>query len=235
MKHTFLFLTFALLFTLSTSAQTKQENTGWFLFMNNTKLSDKWGFYADVQLRSGDQWNNVRNFMFRPGITYYANASNEITLGYLLNNTYLHLNGATDDVLNEQRIWEQYVYKHKLSTVSLSHRFRLEQRFIDRMGRADLFSQRFRYFVRAIVPLRKGQQTFDKGIYAALQNEVFLNLQNKDQLNGNVYDQNRAYLALGYRLSKKLDIEAGYLNQAIKGAAENTMNNVIQLAVYTRF
>jgi hypothetical protein len=73
------------------------------------------------------------------------------------------------------------------------------------------------------------------GIFAALQNEVFLNLQHKDQLNGKVFDQNRAYLALGYRFSKKFDLEAGYLNQAIRGASVNTSNNVIQLALYTRF
>ncbi|MCD0488207.1 DUF2490 domain-containing protein [Pedobacter sp. MC2016-14] len=235
MKHIFLFLAFVGLLVLKTNAQTRHESTGWFLFMNNTKLTEKWGFYADLQLRSGDKWANVRNFMFRPGITYYANSKNEITLGYLLNNTYLHVEGVSDNVLNEHRIWEQYVYKHKLNTVAFSHRFRLEQRFIDRLGREDLFAQRFRYFVRGIIPIAKDAKSFNEGLFVALQNEVFLNLQNKSQLNGDVFDQNRAYVALGYRLSKKLDIEAGYLNQAIKGAAANTVNNVLQVAVYTRF
>jgi hypothetical protein len=72
-------------------------------------------------------------------------------------------------------------------------------------------------------------------MFAALQNELFFNVQNKKQLNGSLFDQNRAYLALGYRVSKSFDIEAGYLNQAIKGANANTVNNVAQLALYTRF
>ena len=72
-------------------------------------------------------------------------------------------------------------------------------------------------------------------MFVALQNEFFLNLQNKDELNGSTFDQNRAYLAVGYRFSKAFDVEAGYLNQAVKGASVNTMNNAVQLALYTRF
>ncbi|MNR03834.1 hypothetical protein D3C85_1197500 [compost metagenome] len=72
-------------------------------------------------------------------------------------------------------------------------------------------------------------------MFAALQNELLFNIQNKEQLNGSLFDQNRAYLAVGYRVSKSFDIEAGYLNQRIKGANNNTVNNVAQLALYTRF
>ena len=110
----------------------------------------------------------------------------------------------------------------------------MEQRFIERRA-ADVFSQRLRYFFRTMVPLSKQDSTFKKGAFLALQNELFLNLQNKNELNNHVFDQNRAYIAVGYRLSPKIDIEAGYLNQAIKGASTNTINNVLQLALYTRF
>jgi len=50
-----------------------------------------------------------------------------------------------------------------------------------------------------------------------------------------LFDQNRAYLAVGYRFSKAFDVEAGYLNQTINSASNNIMNNVAQLALYTRF
>lgn len=226
-----------IIFLTSTNliAQTINQNSGWLFLLNNTKISDKWGAYVDVQVRSSDNWQDTRNFLFRPGVTYYANSNNEFTVGYLLNQTFLHFIGSADNMLTEHRIWEQYVYKQKLSTISISHRFRLEQRFIERNNDDALFSQRLRYFVRFILPLQKNKQTFNEGFYAALQNELFFNLQNKDQLNGKVFDQNRAYLALGYRASKKLDVEIGYLNQAIKGLNNNTVNNVTQLAIYTKF
>lgn len=235
MRFAFSLLAALFLITASSTAQTVNQNSGWLFLLNNTKISDKWGAYVDVQVRSADDWKNVRNFLFRPGVTYYANSNNEFTLGYLLNQTFLHTDGASDNTLTEHRIWEQYVYKQKLSTIGVSHRFRLEQRFIERAGNNDLFSQRLRYFVRFILPLQKNKQTFTEGLYAALQNELFFNLQNKDQLNKKLFDQNRAYLALGYRASKKLDLEIGYLNQAIKGLSNNTVNNVVQLAIYTKF
>ena len=98
-----------------------------------------------------------------------------------------------------------------------------------------MFAQRFRYFFRLIQPLNKTEAAFTKGAFVALQNEVFLNFHNKDKLNNSVFDQNRLYLAAGYRFSKKVDIEAGYMNQAVKTLNNHTNNNIVQLALYTRF
>ncbi|PTS95805.1 DUF2490 domain-containing protein [Pedobacter sp. HMWF019] len=215
--------------------QTITQNSGWLFLLNNTKLSKKWGTHLDVQVRSSDNWENVRNFMFRPGLTYFISKKQDVTLGYLLNESHNLRQGLNEYKLTEHRIWEQYIYKHKISTIQVSHRLRLEQRFIDRHEKDDLFSQRFRYFFRMILPLEKGIKDFEKGVFVALQNEFFLNLQNKDELNKHVFDQNRAYAAAGYRFSKKFDLEAGYLNQTIKGVSNSTVNNVVQLAVYTRF
>jgi len=224
-----------LVFRLTPYAQTVQQNSGWLLLLNNTKFSEKWGLYADMQLRSADKWANVRNLLVRPGITYYANSKNEITLGYLLNQTFLHNAAIADHTLSEHRIWEQYVYKQKISTLSIAHRFRLEQRFIERTGQEDLFAQRLRHFFRVILPLQKGKQSFSEGVFVALQNELLFNVQHKDQLNGRFFDQNRAYAAAGYRFNKHLDMELGYMNQAIKGLSANTMNSIAQLALYTKF
>jgi hypothetical protein len=233
------FLVLFLLVTLANqfiaSGQTAYQQTGWMMFMNNTKLNKKWGSYVDVQVRTTDNFKQVRNVLFRPGLTYYASPKHEITLGYLLNQTYEYPVGQDNFQLTEHRIWEQYVYKHKVKTIIGSHRFRLEQRFIERRGLEDLFAQRFRYFFRFIVPLQQDIANFEKGLFTAIQNEVFLNIQNKDQLNTHLFDQNRAYLAAGYRFSTKLDMELGYLNQSSKGRIINTLNSVVQVAVYTKF
>lgn len=226
--------------TSSLFAQTVNQNTGWFMFVNSTKFNDKWGMHFDLQLRSEDNWDGLRNLLVRPGVTYYINKNSNATLGYLFTQTYLPndiLVGSAPmkNTLTEHRIWQQYIYNHQpWKNAALSHRFRLEQRFIERQT-DDLFSQRLRYFFRLVQPLQKQEVGFTKGMFVALQNELFFNIQNNDDLNGSVFDQNRAYLAAGYRFSKKMDIEAGYLNQAINGSTNNTVNNVIQLAVYTRF
>jgi hypothetical protein len=221
--------------TFKTQAQTVNQNAGWLFLMNTTKFNDQWGMHFDVQVRSQDDWNGVRNVLIRPGLTYYINKNSDITLGYLFTPTFVQTDGLANNTIIENRIWEQYIYKHKLGAINVSHRFRLEQRFIDRDAAENLFSQRARYFVRFMAPLRQGNDTFDRGLFGALQNEVFLHVQNKDQLNGSTFDQNRAYVAAGYRFSPKIDLEAGYMNQSIKGRNNNNQNHHIQLALYTRF
>lgn len=226
-----------LMFIGKLSAQTQYQNTGWFMVVNNTKFNEKWGLQFDFQVRSADKWDHVRNTLVRPALQYFINKNSNVALGYLWQTTQMFPAGGDAAIsLNEHRIFEQYIYNHKMSSVFFTHRIRLEQRFIGRGGgNDDLFSQRFRYFFRLIQPLQKAEPTFTKGAFVALQNEVFLNLQNNNELNNHVFDQNRAYLALGYRFSNKVDVEAGYMNQAVKGQTNNTLNNIIQLAVYTRF
>lgn len=224
------------LFFNKLSAQTQHQQSGWFMMLNNTRFNDKWGLQLDVQVRSFDNWSYVRNTLFRPGLTYSLNKNNNVALGYLLATTFNRSDDASVNNLNEHRIWEQYIVTHKLKSVFASHRFRVEQRFIERNGAEDIFAQRFRYFFRLIQPIQpQTQQGFNKGVFIALQNEIFLNLQHKNELNKSIFDQNRGYLAAGYRFSKKFDIEAGYMNQAIHGLQNNTINNITQLALYTRF
>lgn len=216
------------------SAQTQRQNTGWFMFLNNTKFNDKWGLQFDLQVRSSDDWGYVRNTLVRPALQYFINNKSNVALGYLWQTTQNQSEGQPNIFLHEHRIFEQYIYNHRFKSVYASHRFRVEQRFIGRAN-DDVFAQRFRYFFRLIQPLKKMEPAFTKGAFVALQNEVFLNFQNKDQLNNSVFDQNRLYLAAGYRFSKKVDVEVGYMNQAVKNLSNHTNNNIVQLAVYTRF
>jgi hypothetical protein len=222
-----------LLSTFNGFSQTIIQNSGWFALFNSTKLSNRWGLALDVQVRSADNWGYVRNILIRPGVTYYLNDRSNVTAGYLFTNTHTEqAMGDTD--FQEHRVWQQYVFNHKIKSSFLTHRARLEQRFIETAA-DDIFSQRARYFIRYLKPLADYGDSFNKGLFIALQNEVFLNIQNKDKLNKSIFDQNRFYIAAGYRISKKMDVEAGYLNQYVNSVGSNTSNRVAQLAIYTRF
>lgn len=233
MKVKILFLIVLGSLSFSAFSQTK-EQSAWLAWFNSAKLSDKWGLHLDAQLRSSDDIKYAKNLLVRPGLTYFIDSKQNLTAGYAYVATFDNPDISTDKNLTEHRIWEQYVRTYKIKNMPVTHRFRLEQRFIERPSE-DVFSQRLRYFARMIIPITKDSTAFTKGLFVGLQNEIFLNLQNKNKLNGHLFDQNRAYLSLGYRLSKKIDIEAGYLNQAIKGASSNTVNHVGQIALYTRF
>jgi hypothetical protein len=235
MKQTVTLILLLIACSFGVQAQTKHQNSGWFQFINTTKLSKKWQTQLDVQYRSSDNWAHKKNLMFRPGLTYLITDNHQVTLGYLLNESYTYPDAAADYHLTEHRIWEQFVYKHKIKAVSVSHRFRVEQRFMEKYNAEDLFAQRFRYFFRFLIPLEKGAVKFEKGVFVALQNEVFINFQNNKKLNDSYFDQNRAYASLGYRFSKKLDVETGYMNQAVKDLSGHTSNNIIQLSITTSF
>jgi hypothetical protein len=235
--------TIAILFLSTTvNAQTQHTFSGWGGTFFTYKLDNKFSLHFDGQVRSTDKLEDVQSFIIRPGLNYHIKKNMITTIGYAYigsNKTVMDINGWVP----EHRIWEQFVFNQQFTLynrpVSLQHRFRLEQRF---MGQATIeqnelvtdnydFAQRLRYFTRSMFPLSE-TTSFTNGAFVALQNEVFVNIENSP--NGKFFDQNRAYLALGWRVNPKFDIEAGYMNQYIVGRNNDTMNNIVQLAAYVR-
>lgn len=227
-----LLLLAGLLLSPSAPAATVEQESAWAAWFNTTRFNPTWGLTSDVQFRSSDHWEDLQNVLLRPGITYYADARNNFTVGYAWIGTF---NRPSGDV-EEHRVWQQWIHTQSLRRAALAHRLRLEQRFVEPApGQDRRYSQRLRYFLRAVIPLEQSGSAFERGFFAALQNEIFLNVQHRDAVNGSVFDQNRAYLAAGYRLGPRFDLEIGYLNQAVRGQVDDTRNHVLQFALYTRF
>jgi hypothetical protein len=213
-------------------ADTNQQQMGWSAWFNSHRLNEHWGYVSDVQLRSSDGWEEAQNVLLRPGLSYFLDNRNNLSLGYAWIAT---LNNPGDNLV-EHRIWQQYIHTQSWSRAALTHRFRLEQRFVEPQNGGDrLFSQRLRYFLRSVVPVKRGQSAFTSGPFVALQNELFFNIQHEENVNGKLFDQNRLLLAAGYRFSSRYDVELGYLNQFVNGRVNDTMNHIVQFALYSRF
>jgi len=218
------------------SAKAQTQFMGWGATFINYKASEKFGLYFDAQYRSTDQLQQLNQLLLRPGVNFYLSPSFTFTTGYSFIPQQRVSAGVTG-YLAEHRIWEQLVFTHKVKAVraTVSHRTRLEQRFIPRhraegnslVGDGHRAAGRLRYFTRGIVPLGSSP---DKGIFAAVQNEIFFHT-----ANGGSFDQNRAYVSAGYRTSRQLDLEMGYMNQYIAGADGASANNhILQVATYIR-
>lgn len=220
----------AMVLTNPRPAKAEDIQTGWAAWFNTTKLAGGWTLTSDVQLRSSDDWEDVRTVLARAGLTRAWGTSATLTAGY----AYIDTINVPGPDLTEHRLWQQLVLQRKLAGNALTHRFRLEQRFVDRPGGDDFYSDRLRYFARVIVPFAKRDDGSFSGGFVAFQNELFFNLSGRERLNGKLFDQNRAYVALGRRIDAGLDLEVGYLNQYVAGRSRDTTNHVIQLAVYTR-
>jgi hypothetical protein len=239
MKQRILICLPLLLFCYCLHAQS--QFTGWLASFNTTKMGRKTSLHYDIQWRSSDEFKHTQTLLLRGGLNLAVSKKFVATVGY----AFIHnrrVSGPVAGYVPEHRIWQQLIFNHTPGRIIASHRLRLEQRFLARTNIINNqlekdgfnYANRFRYFIRSLVPFRK-QASFKKGPFAALQNEVFVNIGNRANVNGEFFDQNRLYLAFGWRINTSFDIEAGYLNQYINGQGRSfTNNHVAQLAGYLR-
>lgn len=230
---------------LRLSAQTSNNFLGWLAVIGTVKLDNKYSLHIEGDLRSTNEWQQIQTILFRTALNYKISSNQTVSLGYAYVSNARAINGI-NGFFPEDRIYEQYsnykyfsIHNHY---ISLRNRLRLEQRFIgqtvveNNQLENDGFSfvQRFRYFIRAVVPFTQSpKKDFLKGSYFALQNEIFVNIGNVSVVNGKFFDQNRAYFAFGYRFSPKNDTEIGYIYQFISEKGTSKANNsIIQLATY---
>lgn len=235
------FLPFILLMIMPAMAFAQSQFTGWLASFNTFKTGKKTSIHFDAQLRSTDEFKQTQTLLLRPGINFHINKTTTLTAGYAFISNRRNISGVSDMTV-EHRIWQQALINQKIKRITLAHRFRFEQRFLPMVTVQNdeletngyTMTGRLRYFARAILPFNK-QSSFTKGAFGALQNEIFVNVIDKYKVNGEFFDQNRAYLAIGYRLSPKADLEIGYLNQYVNGAGSAFANNhVLQVAGYLR-
>lgn len=226
---------------LFSSLFAQSQFSGWLASFNTFKTGKKTSIHADVQLRSSDELKHTQALLLRPGFNFHVTKKLTITAGYAFVHNRRVVSGVSG-YAPEHRIWEQLLYNHKLKNIFVSHRFRLEQRFISKTiiqnnefkNDGSVYANRIRYFIRNLIPFQQ-QKTFSKGVFAALQNEVFVNIGNTANVNGKFFDQNRLYVAMGYRLNSSFDLETGYLNQYISGRnGAFTKNHILQVAAYLR-
>jgi hypothetical protein len=238
MNKKLLFLFVAAIFFSSLQAQV--QFSGWLASFNTFKLNNKLSLHFDGQLRSSDDIASVQTVLLRTGLNVHVHKNWVLTGGYayIANRRTV---GGFSDLLPEHRIWQQAIFNQKLKNIAVAHRARFEERFLSRskVVNNDLEPDgydpafRFRYFIRGVLPL-SSQPAFSKGLFFALQNEVFLNTGDKSVVNGKTFDQNRLYAAIGYRLPGKIDLEAGYMNQYTSTRTSFANNHIAQIAVYKR-
>ena len=207
---------FIIIFTAMPVLHAQDSSFGnWLIYFGNKKLNNKWNLHHEIQYRNYDAIGDLEQLLLRAGLGYNLTENNNNVLlgyGFIKSENYVG-NTSNKTTVNEHRIFQQFITKHKLKKLNFTHRYRFEQRFIE-----DNFRIRFRYFLSLNHPLFQLSEEEAKQVYVSAYNEIFLNGDSA------IFDRNRLYGGLGIQLNKNLKIEAGYMNQFFETSGRDQFN-----------
>jgi len=202
--------------SLGSHAQSNSDGT-WFVYFGNQKINNNWNLQSDIQYRLKQVPEQNSQLIMRAGLGYNLTPGNH---NVLLGGVYVQTNFSDElndkPVLEEKRIYQQYLFKQNFKNFYTTHRFRLEERFLP-----NEFGLRSRYFLSAQKPLN-GKALNKNSVYGSFFNELFVDVKNTK------FDRNRFYAGLGYAINKDIRIETGYLIQSQK----NSTRGQLQLVLY---
>lgn len=209
--------------------QTEHVNRIWFAYFNQTRLSDKWGMWTDLHLRTKENFvEGLSQSIIRLGLTYYIKDNTKFTLGYAYVNDFPSDNHKNISV-PEHRPWQQlqwhtnYGKKRMMQWIRLEERYKRKVLNDDALADGYSFNFRVRYNIWYEIPLSK------KGIVPnsfsfIVNNELHINL--GKQVVNNYFDQNRLFLGLKYQTGEHSNLQVGYMNLFQQLAAGNQYRDI---------
>lgn len=205
---------------------TPTDFQGWFQFQSYISLDDekKYQLFLETQPRLGDDWSRASTVQNRVGLNYNWTKAFSSMLGYAwtptLYNSHYH-----SAYIDEQRIFQQVVYKHDLLGVKWAHRLRQEQRFITGAGSV---SNRTRYQLRGSYSLSQ-----DGNFGLTGYDELMVNLNDSNPGPTSGYDRDRIFLG-PYWVVNGHRYEVGYLGEHLKrfGSDERWANVILFSATF---
>ena len=232
MNRKFYLLLSTLLFNSIAFGQVLKSTTHlqqvWLGYFNQTRLTDKFGFWVDLQLRTKeDFFDNLSVSLNRFGLTYYLTDNTKLTAGYAYVVAYPEDNRKVS--IPEHRPWQQVQWNTKYGKKRMMQWIRLDERYRRRLvndstlADAYSFNYKLRYNLFYDIPLsRKG--IVPKSLSFVINDEVHINFGRQIVLN--TFDQNRFYLGFKYQLSEHSNVQLGYMNLFQQLAAGNRYRSI---------
>src|SRR5690606_25226534 len=114
--------------TLAASAQKALQ--GWLIYFGQTKIkTTRFAIHHELQLRDHQLIGDHNQTLVRVGLQYQAKPYLLTTVGY----GFIHSEaaGSPNRSFQENRIYQEALFSHKLFGANTRHRIRLEERFIE--------------------------------------------------------------------------------------------------------
>jgi hypothetical protein len=226
-----------LFFNLTCFGQTKQTEhprQAWFGYFNQTRLSNNWGLWSDLHLRTKEDFvNDFSQGILRLGLTYYIRNTTKLTAGY----AYVHhfpAEGHKEIAQPEHRPWQQVQWHTVYGKKKMMQWFRLEERYRRKilddstLTNGHSFNFRLRYNFFYDIPL-SSEGIRPRKFSVVVNDEVHINFGR--QIVNNYFDQNRFFLGLKYQVSEHDNLQIGYMNvfQQLPAGNKYRNNDVIRV------
>lgn len=217
------------------------DNNGnaWFMYFGDHPIANtRWGLHLEGQWRRADLGLKWQQLLLRPAVNFQLNKKVSLTAGY----GYIATHGYGDFPLPatapEHRVFEQVSITQRVKKLDFQNRLRFEQRNLGILARQPdgsfargswRYENRFRYMLRTNILL-----TADGKYYLGISDEIKFNY--GKNVGRNVFDQNRAYVALGRDLGHQTKLEVGFLEQTLQQRSGQVFehNHTLQIAVYSK-
>lgn len=207
--------------TAASPVRYQRFNT-WMMASSDARISNKWGVHTEGQLRQIKGPESPQQKFLRIGANYHVADVLVLTAGYAHTMSYPDGSDSETGSLPEHRSYQQVFLRFDSSRVMSQHRYRLEQRWVRRLGEQHFtYLNRLRYQLRLTLPLGPQRKITPGTPYLAGSNEVFVGFGR--HAIGSLLEENRACLALGYQVSRATSVEAGYMNQMARPEAVSAL------------
>lgn len=191
---------FLLAYNTSFAGEAEIDSGYWTTNSISAEIKQNWTTGFVVQTRVRDDFGRLERVVIRPSLSYRLSDTTSITAGY-----DAHFIKIANDSI-EQRIWQQLQSDWSMKDFSISARFRLEERFFERVDQAAV---RLRGRIRIDIPVESTDWKL------TLSNEYFVGLNDASNGPKKGFDQNRAYIGVSRPIHRDLALSLGYQNQYI--------------------
>ncbi len=198
-------------FAQTTGARIRDTNVNsWWVYQGDHKFGQTdFGAFVQVQVRRANAGASWQQMQFLQGATYQLSPKIQISAGYVWTRTARYGDRPAARPLLEHRTYQQLLIKHTARKLTLDHRFRVEQRFLETTAAGlDYFryQNRVRYQLRFAIPVSRGEKWYAYG-----GSEVMFHF--GPNHGPDALDQHRPFGGLGYKLTDHNKLETGYLLQ----------------------
>lgn len=197
-----------------THPHTRHTTGLWLGVYSKYRLSDRWSYYGEYHLRRRNEFiNDMAQIYLRFGMTYHASKRVELTAGVVLPIYWAPVQDleGQDNVAMQYRLWQQALITHHWGRLKIQHQLRTEQRWrrAYTQGAPFLLDYRFRYKLNLYLPLGPHDHIEPGTAYINAYEEFFLQVGNGFYLQP--HEDNRAFIGLGFQVSKQWGVTAGYM------------------------